>query len=151
MDYARVVESLIGGYDLNKATERKKAYRICEEYGTKHIAARLEFNAFMEIVAAKLGMAPTRRNDFRDSVGQVPDRAKLYLTYSPKTGPELTGNAGGLRSRRSGGVVLLAPGYCTPVCGRVHGDSLIRKVRIAACRAGPIRPAPVRPAHLRIL
>jgi hypothetical protein len=97
VDYGRVIERLIGEYDLGKKTQRKKAYRTCEEYATKHIEARLEFNAFMEAVAERLGLAPTRRNDFRDSVGQVPDGAKLYLTYDRKTGPELTGNADGLR------------------------------------------------------
>ncbi len=97
MDYARVVQSLIGAYDLNNETERKKAYQKCEEYAERHLPARLEFNAFMQVVAEKLGIAPTRRNDFRDSVGDVPEEAKLYLTYRPKVGPELTGNADGLR------------------------------------------------------
>jgi hypothetical protein len=97
MDYARVVQSLIGAYDLSNETERKKAYQKCEEYAGRHLPARLEFNAFMQVVAEKLGIASTRRNDFRDSVGDVPEEAKLYLTYRPKVGPELTGNADGLR------------------------------------------------------
>jgi hypothetical protein len=97
MDYARVVESLIGEYDLSNETGRKKAYQRCEEYAERHLQARLEFNAFMAVVAERLGMAPMRRNDFRDSVGEVPEGAKLYLTYAPKVGPELTGNADGLR------------------------------------------------------
>jgi hypothetical protein len=97
VDYTRVVQSLIGAYDLNNETERKKAYQKCEEYAERHLPARLEFNAFMQVVAEKLGIAPTRRNDFRDSVGDVPEEAKLYLTYRPKVGPELTGNADGLR------------------------------------------------------
>ncbi len=96
-DYARIVESLIGKYDLNNETEKKKAYRKCQEYAKEHLKTRLEFNAFMEVVAEKLGMARMRRDDFRDSVGEVPEGAKLYLTYRPKVGPELTGNADGLR------------------------------------------------------
>ena len=58
MDHARVIESLIGKYDLNRETEKKKAYQRCEEYAERHLKARLEFNAFMEVVAARLGMAP---------------------------------------------------------------------------------------------
>lgn len=97
MDYIRVVDELISGYDLGKETEKKKAYHKCEEYAERHLKARLEFNAFMEVVAEKLGMAPTRKDDLREEVGEVPKGAKLYLTYAPKVGPELTGNADGLR------------------------------------------------------
>jgi len=97
VDHARVIESLIGEYDLNTETEKKKAYQKCQEYAERHIAARLEFNAFMKVVAERLGMAPTRKEDFREEVGDVPKCAKLYLTYAPKVGPELTGNADGLR------------------------------------------------------
>jgi hypothetical protein len=97
MDYLRVVEDLIRGYDLSRGAERKKAYQKCEAYATEHLKARLEFNAFMEIVSEKLGLAPTRRNDFSDSAGRVPQSAKLFLGYDPKSGPELTGNADGLR------------------------------------------------------
>lgn len=89
-DYLRVIEDLIRGYDLSRGAERKKAYRRCEEYAEKHLKTRLEFNALVGAVAEKLGLAPTRRNDFGDSLGQVPQSAKLFLGYDPKSGPEPT-------------------------------------------------------------
>ena len=95
-DYVQIVESLLGEYDLTNEAQRKKAYQKCEEYARTHLKARLEFNAFMAVVAEKLGLAPTRRDDLRDSVGEVPKGAKLFLGYDPKSGPELTGNADGL-------------------------------------------------------
>ena len=96
MDQLRVVDDLIAEYDLSQETGRKRAYRKCEEYATEHIAGRVEYNAFMGAVSEKLGMPATRRDSFVEELGEVPENAKLYLRYS-RAGPELTGNAEGLR------------------------------------------------------
>jgi len=50
VDYLRVVDELIGGWDLSTEAGRKKAYEKCEDYADEHFRKRRDFNAFMEVV-----------------------------------------------------------------------------------------------------
>ncbi len=92
-----MIEELLAPYDLSREVERKKAYQACEEYAHEHIRGRLEYNSFMETVGTRLNMPPTLRSSLVDELGEVPESAKLHLTFNPQVGPELTGNTEGLR------------------------------------------------------
>ena len=97
MDQSRVVKRLLAKYDLASEVGRKRAYQKCEDYADEHFPGRVEYNAFMEAVADKLGMPSRRKVSFAKEIGDVPENGKLHMTYVSQVGPELTGNAEGLR------------------------------------------------------
>ncbi|HNS21522.1 MAG TPA: hypothetical protein PKH24_13545 [Sedimentisphaerales bacterium] len=97
MNHASIVDGLLDGYDLSREAERRKAYVACQEYANEHMQARAEYNHFMQIVGDRLQMPPVRMNRLDGDEVEVPENAKIHLKYSPRSGPELTGNADGLR------------------------------------------------------
>jgi hypothetical protein len=97
VDYARIVNDLIADCDLTTDSGRRVAYRKCEAYADENLHERRAFNDFTEAVGQRLGLPPTLRNSFRDTVGEPAPGAKLHLRYAGAAGPELTGNADGLR------------------------------------------------------
>lgn len=96
MNYASVVEQLVTEYDLRTEAGRRAAYERCDRYAEEHYEARVEYNAFMAAVGARLGLPAVRRNTFEDSVGEIPDDARVYLNCA-EGNPELFGNPEGLR------------------------------------------------------
>ncbi|UCD53482.1 MAG: hypothetical protein JSW27_12675 [Phycisphaerales bacterium] len=96
MDYAKIIEELIAGYDLSTRDGRSEAYTKCEDYAFENIRGRRAFNDFMRAVSDRLGTLPVRLDDFSEEVGEPSENAKLHLSYTPRTGPVLTGNAEGL-------------------------------------------------------
>ncbi|MEN6334997.1 MAG: hypothetical protein ABFE01_12100 [Phycisphaerales bacterium] len=97
MDYTSVIDGLLSQHDLNSESGRRAAYERCKKYADEHIRARVEYNAFMEAVAARLNLPPVRKSSLDEDDGEPPENAKIHLTYTPRVGPELTANAEGLR------------------------------------------------------
>ncbi|UCG46934.1 MAG: hypothetical protein JSU94_15720 [Phycisphaerales bacterium] len=95
MDYLKIIQDLIGQFDLSLETQRRLAYARCEEYADEHLAASENWNRFLERAAKILRVPPTRKDVAREAVAQVGDE-KLHLAYSPEAGPTLVGNASGL-------------------------------------------------------
>ena len=95
MDYLKIIENLIGQFDLSLETQRRLAYMRCQEYADEHLAAGEDWNRFLERAAKILRVPPARKDVARKATAQVGDE-KLHLAYSPQSGPTLAGNVSGL-------------------------------------------------------
>jgi hypothetical protein len=97
LDHLRLFEELIGRCDLSTEAGKKAAYGTCAEYAMENLRQRRVFNAFMEVVAERLGVPPVRLNSFRDTVGDPPENAKVRVDVCKDNLVDVAGNAEGLR------------------------------------------------------
>jgi hypothetical protein len=93
-DYARIIQKLIEGIDMDSDLERKKAFNKCVEYAEKELKDKSDYNYFVAMAAKMLGQPPI----FKDITASIQTKGdeKLYLFYNPSHGPELCGNESGL-------------------------------------------------------
>ncbi len=91
------IDELIAQYDLGTEEGPSAAEAACIRYAVENLHDRRSFNAFMEVVAEKLGTLPVRMNDFSGTIGDPPSSAKVHVRLSEENAAELTGNAEGLK------------------------------------------------------
>lgn len=95
MAYEEIIEELISEYELNSEFLTRRAYRKCFEYAKQKFEDPAAFNAFMEMVAMRLGQVPIRKDIVRPIV-QSGGEERLHLGYESERGPLLSANQSGL-------------------------------------------------------
>ena len=95
-EHRRVLDELLAGVDMANEVAKKQAYNRCREYAQDELADDANVNSFMAMASERLGQT---RIHFRvvESMVQMPEDARLHLTYTEEDGPCLTGNSSGLR------------------------------------------------------
>jgi len=95
MNYRKIIDELVSGFDLSSDVERKRAYNRCHEYAGENLSDSGTCNVFLAEAAEMLGQMKIHM-DIIESKAAPSGAEKIHLLYNSTYGCELTGNRSGL-------------------------------------------------------